>query len=233
MPAPCPPPPTTVVCRSPVCRTPPTDGYADRGLCALCETRGQIAVDELPTVHTQLLALVREQPSRPAGRGGTFGPRVPLNLYVDTLADQIRYGVGMWEEIVRDRARLPPPRGSEVGRGCRLLATWWSVLIATPPTPVYAYTPEPADRPLVDADGPDAIIWLTWLYRHAVATVGTTALITEVPGLCAACGAPSLRHRDGGATVWCDRCRTVWPWDEYHLHVQLLTGDPLLPGPPR
>lgn len=230
MPAPCPPPVDTVSCRSPLCRTPPAAGYADRGLCALCEARGQVALDELPALHTSLRTLVREQPTRPAGPGGTFGPRVPLNLAADTLADEIGYAVAMWEEIVRDRARLPPPRGTEVGRGCRLLAAWWPVLIAAGPTPVHAYAPEPAARPLVDADGPDGIVWLTWLHRRAVAATGTTALVSEVPGICPACGAPSLRHRDAADTVWCDRCRVVYPWHEYHLHVQLLTGDQLLHG---
>lgn len=210
----------TVLCRTDNCRTIPTDGYANRGLCAVCEAAGREALKALPQAHRDLLPLVGEKPATGIGAtGGKFGPSVPINLAVDALVREIRYAVEQWEVILRDRARLGKPLKT-VPDGCKLLAAWWAAFLATPPWAVATYP----DWRITTMDGPDAIVWLTSLHRRAVATIGQTVMVMEIPGICPACRHPSLRHRDSDDIMWCDNCRTHWPWDEYAIHVDLLTG---------
>lgn len=213
------------LCRTDTCRTTPAPGYADRGLCDMCERRGMTALTELPRLWFDLGPLVREKPATGIGTtGGTFGPSVPLNLHADALVRDIGHVTALWAEIVRDRRGMSPHIGTVRDR-CLTLRTHWSVLISVRDWPVanqHDHTFGAVDA--YTLDGVDGIIDLTRLHARAVATVGQTAQMIDLPGICNVCQHPSLRHRDGDDTMTCGWCHTVKPWVEYAIHVDILTA---------
>ena len=60
-----------VLCHAVTCRTTPTPGYADRGLCAGCEAATRDALHQLPQNHRDLMRMIGEKPT--AGIGATGG----------------------------------------------------------------------------------------------------------------------------------------------------------------
>lgn len=207
-------------CRTPGCRTRPTPGYADRGLCSYHETGGREALTALPAQWVALQPLIYDKPVRglsdTAGRA-PFGPTEPVHLPTDALARLIVYTLTLWEVPVRERARLadlpdPGTPAAAVARAALTLTVHYAVLVATPPLPVY---PTPDAPEAVEQDGPDAVVTLTVLSRRAAARIGQDAYTVALPYACHLCGWPQLRHRVGADVVACPGCRTTWPWDTY------------------
>lgn len=211
------------VCRFTNCRTVPEPGYADRGLCPFHEQTGLDAIGRLPLIYAALLPLVWDKPSalrHDTGRlNAVFGPTDPGRWDIDALAGEIEWAVDTWAEIVRDRARLADATGLDAG--CATLAAHYAVLVACPPVDVVDY-----DRQLVTMDGPDAVVWLTRLYRRGYGHTGRLEREYVLPEPCWECGAEDLRHRDSRDTVWCGTCRNRWTWDQYQDATSLLAALP-------
>lgn len=204
------------ICRTTNCRTVPEPGYADRGPCVRHEQDARTAIDALPDDHTNLLPLVWDKTKRGNAPTGVFGPHDECDWNIDALAGEIAYAAVQWGEIVADRARLSTP--GDVRAACQVLGAHFLALIATPECTVVGY-----DRTIGYLDGLDAAIWLTSLHRRAVAYIGVTTRTRRLPGVCPACNSPTLDHNDGADLVRCARCRKVWTWKEYDLHVELTT----------
>lgn len=210
-----------LMCRTPNCRTRPVAGYADRGLCGYCETAGRDAVTALAGDWAGLQPLIWDHPARglhenPGGHHKP-GPTVPLHLPTEQLASDILYAALLWEQPVREVARLSdqPPAGrpaADVARACLILTVHYPALLAL--LPVDYYPAPDAPTPLA-GDGPDAVVMLTALHRRAQARIGLTKAAEALPSPCHVCGWPQLRHQIGADTVSCPNCRNVWAWDLY------------------
>lgn len=200
------------VCRFTNCRTVPEAGYADRGLCPFHEQTGLDALTALPDAYAAVRAAVWDKPTalrHDTGRiNSVFGPSDPGQWDMDALAGEIDWVTDLWAEIVRERAQLADASG--VVAACETLGAHYAALVAIPPTDVAGY-----DRQIVTLDGPDAIVWLTRLYRRARAAAGDLERTYVVAGTCHLCGAEDLRHRDSRDAVWCGQCRARWTWDQY------------------
>lgn len=202
-------------CRTPACRTPKQPGYADRGLCLHHEQAGLDAITALPTQWSDLQSLIWDKPTSSGDTpGGHPGPSEPINYAADTLAREIEHWVIAWAEIVRDRAGLAEPhtttRFAALTDAARTLTAHYSALLAV--TVVDVRDP---DREWTRLDGADGIVELTRLHSRSASMIGVTSPTTAVPGNCATCGKPTLRHRDGSDTVQCATCRASIPWDTY------------------
>lgn len=212
-------------CRTPGCRTTPESGYAPRGLCGWCETRGLEAIDAQCYDWSDLQALIFDK-----ARGGLdivrvpFGPSGPINEVADTIARKIAYLAVLWEIAVCELARLSDPPNqqamatySDLARASRALAAHYTALLAVRDHDHIDYDRKPAT-----ADGVDAVIDMTATHRQARWLIGVTAKTTSEPGACPACGRETLRHRDGADTVWCVTCENVMSWDDYQDSVALV-----------
>lgn len=211
------------LCRAVDCRTTPTDDYAGRGLCEVCERRARNIVAGLPATFRQLLPLIRERRARGLTGvpvRGKPGPQILIDVDVEALAGEIKYVAVMWAETIRHRAGLSDHPRETVESASAILGAWWTAFISAPADGLTLY-----DRTIIDQDGIDGVNTLAHLARRAHYVIGQNPGLILLPGLCPGekCGRPDLRHIDGNVTVWCGTCHRVWHWNEYASHVELVT----------
>ncbi len=197
-----------------------------RPLCTPCLDRAARSIRSLVDDYRDLALDVGRQSSSSMQPivSGSADLSTPIRLGVDALAREIHWTLTVWEPAVRESARLPPEKTSNVRIGwavataVSVIAPRVDVLAALPLTCGYA---DGLDAGPVERDGVYAVGQLVGLHRRARAVLGVTRLVTRLPGECSGCNAMALQREDGSDHVDCGRCRRSWTWDDYRRYVLL------------
>lgn len=221
-------------------------------LPGLCDRDTQLlvaALRHLPACHARLGQPDALEPSRggtgsPSGRTAAEAP-VPLQLAPLALADDIHDELTRWEDVVRDRAGMPPAPGrprsrllpnrrvqrdaAPVARAAELLGRTIPVLLSVGPLDMIRWsrgTTRAGERlvPTVE-DGYIGAGHLINLYRAAEARLGERPDHQHLKGRdCPGCGAETLRLLSADGHVECTTCRDQWDEHEYDLLASVLNG---------
>lgn len=196
-------------------------------LCSGCLGRAHADIAALPDDYAALAAeLVPAGGAATNGRvsGGDTDAPIPLALPTEALQRDIVWALTVWEQPVREAARLSgPPAGRvrdvwAVASAARVLAPRVHLLAGLAPTWGYA---DGLDAGPVLRDGVYGVEQLRTLHARAERVLGRRRQLRQ-PGACSSCGAEALLRDDGSDTVHCARCGRHWTYRDYRLHVGLL-----------
>jgi hypothetical protein len=192
-------------------------------LCPRCLNAAASDVAALPRDYAELARELVKAPRELVRIGaGSHEPPAPLALHVEALRADIVWAATVWEQPVREAARLVDGPGTTV-RAPWALQNAVSVLaprvaLLSGLESIWGYADGLEAGP-VARDGLYGLDTLCRLHRQARAVVGTVRRVWRMPGECSGCGAAALLRRDGGDTVRCGVCHRTWSYADYQRYV--------------
>lgn len=207
---------------------------APDGLCRMCTTHVQRAVEQLPADYEELSRLL-------AKAGGEGGPpvsgsrelKVPIRLDVEALQAAILDEVERWAWPVAEQAGFWL---GELGRPAHRVAfasSWIAhrlhVLLGLPPMAVKRIdgrqeTVKTGRNPHVssDEDGVHGALQLLELHERVAAVAGRTQRAHRMTMPCPQCERAALERRDGDGHVDCRRCGHRMTLETYEERANVL-----------
>lgn len=213
------------------CQAGDTCRWWDRDARAPAWTEGQLCHGCMIATRRDTRALVRDYAdlAQLLPRKGAAGERIsgsretqtPLTLDVEAQQRAIHDLVTGWARILRQVEHLAPApaRGVRPGwavqHSVETIDRFWGRLAGLPAMVV---TPAGPDGPL-EQTGAQAILAMSAMHRWAMAALGLTRLIYELPGECPECHKELFRRENGTETVYCAGCPASMTWDAYQEYA--------------
>lgn len=204
-------------------------------LCLSCVLWVEGAVAQLGTEHDALQALFLDPSARPGGgvKAASPAPAVPINVYTDALAQDIRETVHRCAELICEVIRSNTPEPVYFGSNYSIVAENVSILLAIPTYETTEWNRAGDDWIYVDYDGPTLALKLVDLHRRARATIGQERGRDRMPLPCPRCEEHQLGRWHGSVTVDCLACGSRWAESDYRQMTLVLAATPGLTPPPR
>ncbi|NHP15284.1 hypothetical protein G8767_17155 [Rhodococcus sp. IC4_135] len=204
-------------------------------LCHSCVLWVEGAVAQLGTEHDALQALFLDPSARPGGgvKAASPAPAVPINVYTDALAQDIRETVHRCAELICEAIRRDTPESVYFGSHYSIVADNVDVLLAIPSHETTEWNRAGDDWIYVVHDGPTLALKLVDLHRRARATIGQERGRDRMPLPCPRCEEHQLGRWHGSVTVDCLACGSRWAESDYKQMTLVLAATPGLAPPPR
>lgn len=204
-------------------------------LCHSCVLWVEGAVAQLGTEHDALQALFLDPSARPGGgvKAASPAPAVPINVYTDALAQDIRETVHRCAELICEAIRRDTPEQKYFGSHYSIVANNVDVLLAIPSHETTEWNRAGDDWIYVVHDGPTLALKLVDLHRRARATIGQERGRDRMPLPCPRCEEHQLGRWHGSVTVDCLACGSRWAESDYKHMTLVLAATPGLTPPPR
>lgn len=204
-------------------------------LCHSCVLWVEGAVAQLGTEHDALQALFLDPSARPGGgvKAASPAPAVPINVYTDALAQDIRETVHRCAELICEAIRRDTPEQKYFGSHYSIVANNVDVLLAIPSHETTEWNRAGDDWIYVVHDGPTLALKLVDLHRRASATIGQERGRDRMPLPCPRCEEHQLGRWHGSVTVDCLACGSRWAESDYKQMTLVLAATPGLTPPPR
>lgn len=204
-------------------------------LCHSCVLWVEGALAQLGTEHDALQALFLDPSARPGGgvKAASPAPAVPINVYTDALAQDIRETVHRCAELICEAIRRDTPEQKYFGSHYSIVANNVDVLLAIPSHETTEWNRAGDDWIYVVHDGPTLALKLVDLHRRARATIGQERGRDRMPLPCPRCEEHQLGRWHGSVTVDCLACGSRWAESDYKQMTLVLAATPGLTPPPR
>lgn len=204
-------------------------------LCHSCVLWVEGAIANLDSEEATLRAMFLDTSGRPGGgvKAASPAPAVPINVYTDALAQDIRETVHRCAELICEAIRRDTPEQKFFGSHYSIVAEDIDVLIAIPPHETTEWNRAGDGWVYVVQDGPALALKLVDLHRRARATIGQERGRDRMPLPCPRCEEHQLGRWHGSVTVDCLACGSRWAESDYKHMTLVLAATPGLTPPPR
>lgn len=204
-------------------------------LCHSCVLWVEGAVAQLGSEEATLQAMFLDTSGRPGGgvKAASPAPAVPINVYTDALAQDIRETVHRCADLICEAIRRDTPEQKFFGSHYSIVAEDIDVLLAIPAHETTEWNRAGDGWVYVVQDGPALALKLVDLHRRARATIGQERGRDRMPLPCPRCEEHQLGRWHGSVTVDCLACGSRWAESDYKQMTLVLAATPGLTPPPR
>lgn len=229
------------------CRDPVIDGEhrapaiiaEARGLCDRCTGAVATAVRELPTDHASLAGAIGERLVGARDHvSGTPAPPIPINTatealgrliaeWADAALARVSQALAM-DHPVPYRGRGYPRRDAKVVKAAAaVVGPNLDLLLGAPIETVMVWDRNGLSRNLIDLDGIDIALQISWCHRQVASLLGERSPRERLAMPCPIldCGRPTLGRDNGSTDVSCTSCGGRWTEREYAWLAGLLVAN--------